>query len=184
MPEIPESFHADVHDDTVIDADQLVRITSLHRGFLYQHLYAAACLLRFTAAGMNRLLVERDEDLEAVLPGRHLYLQVKTRSRPLRWGDVSGAVDGFAAVRARHSEGKRAGQPQLVIVANVPPGPQLATKMEAADWPGDVTVLTPQAAAPEEWLPPAWRDLEEGIAWCTREAAQVPFSSLAPLTLV
>lgn len=184
MPEIPESFHADVHDDTVIDADQLVRITSLHRGFLYQHLYAAACLLRFTTAGMNRLLVERDEDLEAVLPGRHLYLQVKTRSRPLRWGDVSGAVDGFAAVRARHSEGKRAGQPQLVIVANVPPGPQLATKMEAADWPGDVTVLTPQAAAPEEWLPPAWRDLEEGIAWCTREAAQVPFSSLAPLTLV
>ncbi|MFD7127316.1 AAA family ATPase [Streptomyces anulatus] len=133
---------------------------------------------------MHRLLVERDEDLEAVLPGRHLYLQVKTRSRPLQWGDVSGAVDSFAAVRARHSEGKRAGQPQLVIVANVPPGPQLATKMEAADWPGDVTVLTPQAAAPEEWLPPAWSDLEEGIAWCTREAAQVPFSSLAPLTLV
>ncbi|MEV7907453.1 AAA family ATPase [Streptomyces anulatus] len=184
MPEIPESFHADVHGDTVIDADQLVRITSLHRGFLYQHLYAAACLLRFATAGMHRLLVERDEDLEAVLPGRHLYLQVKTRSRPLQWGDVSGAVDGFAAVRARHSEGKRAGQPQLVIVANVPPGPQLATKMEAADWPGDVTVLTPQAAAPEEWLPPAWSDLEEGIAWCTREAAQVPFSSLAPLTLV
>ncbi|MFI7361137.1 AAA family ATPase [Streptomyces sp. NPDC050149] len=184
MPEIPESFHADVHGDTVIDADQLVRITSLHRGFLYQHLYAAACLLRFTTAGMHRLLVERDEDLEAVLPGRHLYLQVKTRSRPLQWGDVSGAVDGFAAVRARHSEGKRAGQPQLVIVANVPPGPQLAAKMEAADWPGDVTVLTPQAAAPEEWLPPAWSDLEEGIAWCTREAARVPFSSLAPLTLV
>ncbi|MFB4427020.1 hypothetical protein C5F59_038840 [Streptomyces sp. QL37] len=184
MTGIPESFHADVHGDTVIDADQLVRITSLHRGFLYQHLYAAACLLRFTTAGMYRLLVERDEDLEAVLPGRHLYLQVKTRSRPLQWGDVSGAVDGFAAVRARHSEGKRAGQPQLVIVANVPPGPQLAAKMEAADWPGDVTVLTPQAAAPEEWLPPAWSDLEEGIAWCTREAARVPFSSLAPLTLV
>lgn len=75
---------------------------------------------------MYRLLVERDEDLEAVLPGRHLYLQVKTRSRPLQWGDVSGAVDGFAAVRARHSEGKRAGQPQLVIVANVPP---------ARNWP-------------------------------------------------
>lgn len=126
MPEIPESFHADVHGDTVIDADQLVRITSLHRGFLYQHLYAAACLLRFTTAGMHRLLVERDEDLEAVLPGRHLYLQVKTRSRPLQWGDVSGAVDGFAAVRARHSQGKRAGQPQLVIVANVPP---------ARNWP-------------------------------------------------
>ncbi|MGW6586386.1 ATP-binding protein [Streptomyces globisporus] len=184
MPEIPESFHADVHGDTVIDADQLVRITSLHRGFLYQHLYAAACLLRFKTAGMHRLLVERDEDLEAVLPGRHLYLQVKTRSRPLQWGDVSGAVDGFAAVRARHTEGKRSGLPQLVIVANMPPGPQLAAKMEAADWPGDVTVLTPQAAPPQEWLPPAWSDLEEGIAWCTHEAAQVPFSSLAPLTLV
>ncbi|MGW8765946.1 hypothetical protein ACWGN5_25955 [Streptomyces sp. NPDC055815] len=51
MPDIPERFHADVHGDTVVDADQLVRITSLHRGFLYQHLYAAACLLRFTTAG-------------------------------------------------------------------------------------------------------------------------------------
>ncbi|MGW0817024.1 AAA family ATPase [Streptomyces viridiviolaceus] len=184
MPETPESLHAGVHGDTVIDADQLVRITSLHRGFLYQHLYAAACLLRFKTAGMHRLLVERDEDLEAVLPGRHLYLQVKTRSRPLQWGDVSGAVDGFAAVRARHTEGKRPGQPQLVIVANMPPGPQLAAKTDAADWPGDVTVLTPQTAPPQEWLPPAWSDLEEGIAWCTREAAQIPFTSLAPLTLV
>ncbi|MCQ9178638.1 ATP-binding protein [Streptomyces sp. IBSBF 2953] len=184
MPETPENLHGGVHGDTVIDADQLVRITSLHRGFLYQHLYAAACLLRFKTAGMHRLLVERDEDLEAVLPGRYLYLQVKTRSRPLQWGDVSGAVDGFAAVRARHTEGKRPGQPQLVIVTNVPPGPQLAAKTAAADWPGDVTVLTPQAAAPQEWLPPAWSDLEEGIAWCTREAAQIPFSSLAPLTLV
>ncbi|MFB6830715.1 hypothetical protein [Streptomyces hydrogenans] len=63
MPEIPEGFHADVHGDTVVDADQLVRITSLHRGFLYQHLYAAACLLRFMTADMHRLLVERDEDL-------------------------------------------------------------------------------------------------------------------------
>lgn len=153
MPETPESLHADVHGDPAIDTDQLVRITSLHRGFLYQHLYAAACLLRFKTAYMHRLLVERDEDLEAVLPGRHLYLQVKTRSRPLQWADVSGAVDGFAAVRARHSEGRRAGQPQLVIVANVPPGPQLTAKTAAADWPGDVTVLTPQTPVPEEWLP-------------------------------
>ncbi|MEU8795000.1 AAA family ATPase [Streptomyces sp. NPDC048643] len=184
MPKTPEDSHADRHGDLVIDADQLVRITSLHRGFLYQHLYAAACLLRFKTAGLHTLLVERDEDLEAVLPGRHLYLQVKTRSKPLQWGDISGAVDNFAAARSRHTEGKRPGHPQLVIVANVPLGPKLATMTTATDWPDDVTLLTPQATPPEEWLPPAWTDLEEGIAWCTREAAQVPFSSLSPLTLV
>jgi adenosyl cobinamide kinase/adenosyl cobinamide phosphate guanylyltransferase len=184
MSETPAYSDEGLHGDTVIDADQLVRITSLHRGFLYQHLYTVACLLRFKTAGMHKLLVERDEDLEAVLPGRHVYLQVKTRSRPLQWGDISGAVDSFAAVRARHSEGKRPGHPQLVIVANVPLGPQLVTKTAAADWPGDITLLTPRTAPPEAWLPPAWSDLDEAIAWCTREAAQVPFSSLAPLTLV
>ncbi|MEU2447908.1 hypothetical protein ABZ588_30940 [Streptomyces althioticus] len=52
MPEIPESFRAGVHGDPVIDVDQLVRITSLHRGFLYQYLYAA-CLLRFMTADMT-----------------------------------------------------------------------------------------------------------------------------------
>ncbi|WP_332880924.1 ATP-binding protein [Streptomyces sp. NBC_00564] len=184
MSETPENVPASTYSDTVIDAAQLVRITSLHRGFLYQHLYAAACLLRFKTAGMHKLLVERDEDLEAVLPGRHLYLQVKTRSRPLQWADVSGAIDSFVTVRARHAEGRRPGSPQLVIVANVPPGPQLAAKTATADWPGDVTLLTPQTAPPDAWLPPAWNDLDEAIAWCTREAEQVPFSSLAPLTLV
>lgn len=184
MPETPPSPHEGPHGDPVVDADQLVRITSLHRGFLYQHLYAAACLLRFQTAGMHTLLVERDEDLEAILPGRRLYLQVKTRSRPLQWGDISGAVDGFAALRARHTEGRRPGRPQLVIVANVPLGPKLAAATAAADWPDDISVLTPQTAPPEAWLPPAWSDLDEAVAWCTREAAQVPFSALAPLTLV
>jgi hypothetical protein len=83
MSETPACSDEGLYGDTVIDADQLVRITSLHRGFLYQHLYTVACLLRFKTAGMHKLLVERDEDLEAVLPGRHVYLQVKTRSRPL-----------------------------------------------------------------------------------------------------
>ncbi len=29
----------------VLDAAQLVRIEAVHRGFLYQHLYAVGCLL-------------------------------------------------------------------------------------------------------------------------------------------
>ncbi|MEW1698365.1 hypothetical protein [Streptomyces sp. NPDC091278] len=170
--------------DGPLDPAQLVRITSLHRGFLYQHLYAVGCLLRLGAAGAERLLVERDEDIEVLLPGRRLYLQVKTRARPLRGGDVNGAVDAFSAVRARHADGGRPGRPRLVVVSNQPPGPGLAARTAADDWPPDVLLLTPGSEPPEPWLPPAWTTLDEAVAWCAGEAARVPFTSLSPHTLV
>jgi hypothetical protein len=68
----PQSSQASVLGDLGVDSDRLVSITSLHRGFLYQHLYAAPCLPRFKAAGMLKLPVEREEGLESVLPGHHL----------------------------------------------------------------------------------------------------------------
>ena len=50
----------------VIDVRQLERIQHVHRGFLYQHLYAAECLLRAPGTGTLRIVVERDEDVEIV----------------------------------------------------------------------------------------------------------------------
>jgi hypothetical protein len=54
----------------VLDSRQLERIEAVHRGFLFQHLYAAACLLMAAKAGATGIIVERDEDVEIVLPGR------------------------------------------------------------------------------------------------------------------
>lgn len=62
-----------------LDARQLARIEAVHRGFLYQHLYAAACLFRAARSGVTQIVVENDEDVEVVLPDRRIYAQIKTR---------------------------------------------------------------------------------------------------------
>ncbi len=68
-----------VDEFLVLDERQLIRIEAVHRGFLYQHLYAAACLLLAGKAGAGHIIVERDEDIEVQLPDARVYAQVKTR---------------------------------------------------------------------------------------------------------
>ncbi|MEV7022346.1 hypothetical protein [Kitasatospora sp. NPDC093558] len=167
----------------VLDPVQLNRIEALHRGFRYQHLYAVACVLTMPDTGARVLVTERDEDIELVLPGRRVYVQVKTRTGPLGWTDVRGAVEGFAAIRAEHAARRREGEPILLVVANTAPGPGLATRIAGPDWPADIRVQWPGAAA-LPGLPPAWPGLDEAVGWCEEAAARVPFGSLAPRTLV
>ncbi|MFI0875227.1 ATP-binding protein [Streptomyces parvus] len=170
-----------------LDAAQQLRIRATHRGFTYQHLYAVGCLLRLRDAGAQTLLVERDEDLEVVLPDRRLYLQLKTRqSGVLRWSDIREAVADFEkAICAEHEEGRRRGTPVLVVVSNAQPGPDLLARVRAADWSADVRLLWPAGPPGQDtWLPPPAPDLEGMLRWCTAEAERVPFRSLKPQTLV
>ncbi|TYR63220.1 ATP-binding protein [Streptomyces parvus] len=173
--------------DLPLDAAQQLRIQATHRGFTYQHLYAVGCLLRLRDAGAQTLLVERDEDLEVVLPGRQLYLQVKTRqSGVLVWSDIRDAVEQFQRkIRAEHDEGRRSGSPVLVVVSNAQPGPALVAKTRTVGWPGDVQLLWPGGpAGHDRWLPPPAGDLDGMLQWCTAEAERVPFLALKPQTLV
>lgn len=166
-----------------IDTIQLRRIEAVHRGFLYQHLYAAACLLTSGRIAGNVVIVERDEDIELIAqPIRH-YIQVKTRSRPLQPGDINDVLDRFKTLRQEHRSGKRDGEPAFVIVANVPLGPDLAAQLTDPEWPDDVVVITPDRSM-EGPLPPAWPDLDSAIKWCVEVASSVPFGALAPETLV
>src|SRR5882762_1599848 len=67
-----------------LDPRQIARIESVHRGFLYQHLYAAGCLLLAGQHGVCSVTVEFDEDVELELDsGDRVYIQIKTRSSPL-----------------------------------------------------------------------------------------------------
>ena len=166
-----------------LDTIQLRRIEAVHRGFLYQHLYAAACLLTRGRIAGNVVVVERDEDIELIArPIRH-YIQVKTRSRPLQLGDINDVLDRFKTLRQEHRSGKRNGEPEFVIVANVPLGPDLAALLTNREWPNDVAVITPDRPR-EGPLPPAWPDLDSAIKWCREVASTVPFGALAPETLV
>src|SRR6266852_5866697 len=101
-----------------LDPRQLARIEAVHRGFLYQHLYAAACLFDAARAGVTHVIVENDEDVELVRPDKRIYVQVNTRASNLILSDIDGALSRFAAIRMEHAEGRRGGSCQFVVVSN------------------------------------------------------------------
>ena len=73
----------------VIDNAQLNRIEATHRGFFYQHVFAAACLIALAQSGPGAgrsVGIERDEDIELSTVTHLYYLQVKTRLKDLQSG--------------------------------------------------------------------------------------------------
>lgn len=178
FPEIPPSG--------VLDLAQLRLIEAVHRGFLYQHLYAVGCLLRLAIAGGCAVSVERDEDVEVAFRGSLLYLQIKTRTLALQRSDVSGTLQRFEEIRRSHVSDSRSGIAHFQIVSNVPPNATLMSDLNSADWPADVQIKWPSIPTREQddHLPPAWPDLSAAIAWCFEAARAVPFAAVAPETLV
>lgn len=169
----------------VLDSVQLRRIENVHRGFLYQHLYAVACLLKAQGAGVSSIVVEHDEDVEVVLGDRRIYVQVKTRSVTLTQGDIDGALDRFAAVRAEHAEGRRNGAARFVIAANVAPGPALLAAAGSADWPADVTIQWPGCGVTiDKALPEPWPSITQALHQCAQLAGALPYGLLVPETLI
>src|ERR1700728_1223300 len=167
----------------VLDPSQLKRIQAMHRGFLYQHLYAVGAILLAGASGLKVLRVERDEDIEIGLPDLQLYVQTRTRNRKLESADLADAVERFEAIRKAHSDGTRALTPNLWLVSNADPTEHFRNAMAA--WPADIFFRSPNFAVGEtDALPPAWSDLSDALAWCLQRAAEVPFGSLQPDTLV
>lgn len=101
-----------------MDAEQLKKIESVHRGFLYQHLYAVACILNLGKRVDGEVRVERDEDVELITNEESIYIQVKTRSHPLFNSDINGALDRFVELR-KHFAGVIPDKPsRFLIVSN------------------------------------------------------------------
>ena len=169
-----------------LDPAQEVRIAAVHRGFLYQHLYAVGCLFKATAAGVTSVVVERDEDVEIVLPLHRIYVQVKSRSQPIIPSDIDSSLERFARLRAEHTERRREGGAHFVIIANQPPGPALAALIASGSLEDDIQFLYPGQPVPAHLgaLPPAWSSLDEAVQWCTAQAASVPHAMLVPDSLV
>ena len=170
---------------TVLDPRQLVRIEAVHRGYLYQHLYAVACLFLAANAGATKVVVEGDEDVEIVFPERRLYVQVKTRRGPLVYSDIAGALERFATIRKLHQSHERPGAASFVIAANAALGPELAKMLANDNWPADVVVHWPKGPAPAEAaLPHPWQDIEQALEGCCELAQSLPFAMLTAETLV
>lgn len=169
-----------------LDPAQEIRIEAVHRGFLYQHLYAASCLLTSGQIGVTSVVVERDEDIELVTPAGRIYIQVKTRSQPIMPADISATIDRFNALRQEHQQGRRRGRATFVVVVNRALGPSLVEQVETGKLADDVEILWPGRVHSGDLgqLPPAWADIDEAVAWCVDRAATVPLAMLAPDSLV
>ncbi|MCC7706004.1 hypothetical protein IGS59_27535 [Janthinobacterium sp. GW460P] len=123
-----------------------------------------------------------DEDLELEFSGRYVYVQVKTRSDPIQFSDISSALTRFDHYRGLHVPGGRTGEPEFVLAVNRDAGPVLATRIAAAEFAQDVRFLKPNH--PLQGLPPVWADSEEAFNWCVTEAERLPFVMVAPDVLV
>lgn len=130
----------------VLDPAQLRRIEFVHKGFLYQHLYAVGCLLVAASSGVKEVLVELDEDIELSIDGGRVYVQVKTRSLPIMPGDVSGALERFDLIKVEHEAGRRFGEAQFVIVANQALGQTLQSEVDQGRCHRNVEAETPKAS--------------------------------------
>ncbi len=169
--------------NAVLDEAQLRRIQAMHRGFLYQHLYAVGILLTANASGLIRLQVERDQDLELITSQHRLYIQVKTRNQNLTPTDVNKVLKDFANIRDSHKSGDRPLDPEFFIVANVSASGPLDKLTRT--WSSDTHLVTPETTSKFRTpLPPAWSDLQAAVMWCVSRAGEVPFASLNPETLV
>ncbi len=169
----------------LLDSRQLVRVEAVHRGFLFQHLYALACLFGASKAGASGIIVERDEDIEIVLPQKRIYVQVKTRAEPLVLSDIQSALDRFDALRAEHASGRRAGAAAFFIAANRNPGPVLTQRIADESWPKDVAFDWPDSGLDRQApLPKPWNNVQDALVACCDTAATLPFAMLSPETLV
>ena len=172
---------------SVLDQVQLARIEGVHRGFLYQHLFAAGCLLRMAKMDVERIRVETDEDVEIYWPDGVLYVQVKTRSVPLQPRDLASALERFAKLRTEHASGRREGRADFLVTSNV--GPSAALSKDIQSWPDDFHYRAPgfehgQLETIRPDLPPAWESVPAAYKWCAGQADGIPGGLLRPETLV
>lgn len=166
----------------ILDPLQLARIEATHRGFLYQHLYAVACLLQPQRA-WTRLYSEWDEDVELSSPSRRVYVQVKSRqNESLYISDVESTLSRFAALHLEHASGKRPAEPAFVIVTNVEPSASLLQKI--SEYSFAISIVSPtRPPSPELGIPGAPLDIRSAVQACTAAASEVPFCKIAPTTL-
>lgn len=177
-------MHNELLFGSPLDPNQVRRIAATHRGFLYQHLYGAACLLYFSKSKGDVLITEQDEDIELLWPDKRIYIQVKTRKDSLQWNDIAEAVDRFNILRAEHTEGRRSGTPHFVIITNAELGPELKARTQHGSWSADIDIQTPTTLDLNKDIPPAWSDLGQALEWCTEQAKGIPMLAVPPETLV
>ncbi len=170
---------------SVLNPRQLARIEAVHRGFMYQHLFAVACLL-VAPRWATAVQVEKDEDIEVDVEDGMIYVQVKTRLAPLVVTDVRSTLERFDTLRDAHRRGARIGAAKFVIVSNTEPAPRLRQLLDSGEAPPDITLCWPEGRIGPlvERLPPAWTDISAAASWCIAAAETLPQRLISAESLV
>jgi hypothetical protein len=165
----------------VLDAVQLRRIEATHRGFLYQHLFAAGCLLKGLGGKIDAIVVEQDEDLEIIAGGRHLYAQIKTRADALYESELETFFVRARELALVHANKTRPGRAEIWIITNGNVSSGLAARLAAEG----IGIWSPHLISRDEpLLPPPHVDVTASFQWCAEAASGIELSRLSPQTLV
>jgi hypothetical protein len=161
-----------------LDPKQLIRIESVHRGFLYQHLYAVACALSMNSLNIKNIKVENDEDIELYYADKTIYLQVKTRNDKLVHSDIADTLARFKIIGQEHTENRRTNDPFFAIITNA----ELSESLSRYTFDSNINILNPFLE--NCWnLPPAAENINGLISRCSEIASQLSFQTLNPETL-
>lgn len=176
----------DASENTALDPKQMGRIEAVHRGFLYQHLYAVGCLLTATGNGIVSVSVEKDEDIEIECEVYCRYVQVKTRSEAIQPSDLTDVFLRFDELRKEHAEGRRSKAARFTIITNQPPSQKLLKQIDEGKFSPDTVIECPngKTRASESKHPNAWISVEDGIQWCIEKAESLPFKLISAESLV
>lgn len=127
---------------------------------LYQHVLAACLVARHAIAPFyERLVVEKDEDIEVACTGTRHYLQVKA-VEGLVFSHLYGMLLRMHDARRRHLAGERAGDCKLYLVSGGTLGPELAQQRLDAIVLEKVRTLAREGALDEAALVETWRAIE------------------------
>ena len=167
-----------------IDSARLRGIEAVHRGFLYQHLYTVACILRArTESTILQVIAEGDEDTEVVLSEEHWYIQIKYRTTaPVQLSEMSPALDRFVQLRREHQDGLRDRTPRFFLLCNRDVAGTILNDSRFVDL--RTTLVVPTSPPPDGRLPPASASVDDTLSHCTTLAELVVHTRLAPSTLV
>lgn len=142
-------------------------------------------MIKLAAESTGQIAVECDEDVEISINDEIIFVQVKTRTDSLTGRDIKTALQRFDQLRLQYAERCSDKSVCFAVVSNVSPGPKLATALAGDGWPNDVSIVWPNVEPSfHSVAPPAWRSLDEAVAWCIAAAHDLPLRTLSPETLV
>lgn len=160
-----------------LNPGQAKTIGRVQHGMLFQHVLAARLVAQelISPGFFDRLVVERDEDIEMVRGGVRLYVQAKAYTE-LVFSELKDAIAWLHKIRLEHLSLARHGQCRLFLAIGGTLGPELAGRGGASKvvLERKVRELADDSGLDSESLVETWREIE----WLTPGSSHEMFGKI------